>query len=160
MDWIYERRIHQHHCLIFLKNTYFLSELLSHGGSRYWHTVWDITWMSADWWHSCYPAGIFDADKGLESGLSLPNFQYFRSHSSPVCHYCNVIHLSLFFGSCGSKPVPFWDVLKLVQKKIYRKSSTQNGPRSTIMLVSLSGHGPDHARWVQCQQYLLRTMLH
>ncbi len=42
------------------------------------------------------PAGNFDADKGLESGLSVPNFQYFRSHSSPVCHYCSIIHLSHF----------------------------------------------------------------
>ncbi len=46
------------------------------------------------------------------------------------------------------KPVPFWDELKLVQKTIYRKSSTQNGPRSMIMVVALNGHGPDHARWV------------
>ena len=49
------------------------------------------------WWKISNPVGIFDADKGLESGLSIPNFQYFRSRSSPVCHYCSVIHLSLFW---------------------------------------------------------------
>ena len=58
-----------------------------------------------------------------------------------------MLFIWVFFGSCGTKPVPFWDELKLVQKTIYRKSSTQNGPRSTIMLVALSGHCPDHARW-------------
>ena len=51
--------------------------------------------MASPW--SRYPAGIFDADKGLESGLSVPNFQYFRSRSSLVCHYWSVIHLSLFW---------------------------------------------------------------
>ncbi len=51
--------------------------------------------MASPW--SRYPAGIFDADKGLESGLSVPNFQYFRSRSSLVCHYFSVIHLSLFW---------------------------------------------------------------
>ncbi len=55
--------------------------------------------------------------------------------------------ISVLFASRGTKPVPFRDELKLVQKMICRKSSTQNGPRSTIMLVALSGHSPDHARW-------------
>ncbi len=58
------------------------------------------------------PAGNFDANKGLESGLSVPIFQYFRSRNSLLCHYCNVFHLSLFFGSSGTKPVPFRDELK------------------------------------------------
>ncbi len=43
--------------------------------------------------------------------------------------------------------VPFDLDLTLTIGMINRKSSTQNGPRSTIMLVALSGHGPDHARW-------------
>ena len=43
-----------------------------------------------------FPAGIFDADKGLEYGLSVPNFEYFLSRSSLVCHYCSVIHLRHF----------------------------------------------------------------
>ena len=34
------------------------------------------------------------------------------------------------FGSRGTKAVPFWDELKLVQKTMYRKYLTQNGPRS------------------------------
>ncbi len=55
------------------------------------------------------PAGIFYANKGLESGLSVPYVQYFRSHSSPVCHYCNVIHLSLFwFLWYQSSPILGW----------------------------------------------------
>ena len=83
------------------------------------------------------PMGISDADKGLWSGPSVPIFQYFWSHSCLVCHYCTVIHLILF-GSCGTKQVPFRDELKLVQKTIYRKSSTQNGPRSKIVLVALT----------------------
>ncbi len=32
------------------------------------------------------PAGNFYADKGLESGLSVPIFQYFRSRNSLMCH--------------------------------------------------------------------------
>ncbi len=35
----------------------------------------------------------------------------------------------------------------LVQKTTFRKSSIQNGPRSTIILVALRDHSPDHARW-------------
>ena len=31
--------------------------------------------------HSNFPVGIFDADKGLGSGPSVPIFQYFWSHS-------------------------------------------------------------------------------
>ena len=53
----------------------------------------------------------------------------------------------VFFGSYGNKPVPFWDELKLVQKTIFWKSSTQNRPRSMIMLLALSGQGPNHACW-------------
>ncbi len=89
--------------------------------------------------------GIFDADQGLGSG---PFFQYFRSRSSPFCHYCSVFHFSLFFVLMVPNQSHFGMNLKLVQKTIYRKYSTQNGPRSTIMLVALSGHSPDHARWL------------
>ncbi len=79
--------------------------------------------------HQCHwfnkPVGIFDADKVLECGLSVPTFQYFRSRNSLMCHYCNVF-IWVFFGSSGNKRVPFWDELTIVQKTIHRKSSTQN----------------------------------
>ena len=42
---------------------------------------------------------IFDADKGLGSGPSVPIFQYFWSCSSLLCHYSSVFHLSLFWFS-------------------------------------------------------------
>ena len=86
----------------------------------------------------------------LGSGLSIPIFQYFQSHSSLLCHYCvtSSVFIWVLFGSHGAKPVPFCDELNIVEKSIiYRKSPTQNGPKSMVMLVALSGHGPDHACW-------------
>ncbi len=54
-------------------------------------------WKGHFWRSFRTPVGNFDADKGLESGLSVPIFQYFRSRNSPMGHYCNVFHLSLFW---------------------------------------------------------------
>ncbi len=84
--------------------------------------------------------------------VQSPDFPYqFFGTFGPVAVCCVitvVFFIWVFYGSCGTKQVPFWAELKLVQKTIYRKSSAQNGPRSTIMLGALSGHNPDHARWV------------
>ena len=65
-------------------------------------------------------------------------------HNGLMCHYCNVFHLSLFLVLVAPSQS---------QKTIYRKSSTQNGPRSTIILVALSGHGLDHACWDEAPLY-------
>ncbi len=37
-----------------------------------------------------HPVGIFYADKGLEFGLSVPFFRYFRSQNNLMCHYCDL----------------------------------------------------------------------
>ncbi len=46
------------------------------------------------------PTGHFDANKGLQSRLSVPIIQYFRSHSRLIT--------VLFQANLGSKSVLFW----------------------------------------------------
>ncbi len=60
------------------------------------------------------PMGNFDADKGLESGLSVPIFQYFRFHNSLMCHYCTPgllatdIHIQILIFLTRELSEPLW----------------------------------------------------
>ena len=88
--------------------------------------------------------GISNTDKGLDSGLSVPIFQYFRSGNGLMSHSCNVFHLSFFTGGAWSKgrshPILGWT-----------KASAENNVQKIFdpkWTHKYDNVGPDHARWV------------
>ena len=55
------------------------------------------------------------------------------------------------FHDISELQTPFCFELETSTENNIQKIFDPNGPRSTIMLVAISGHGPDHARWVIAQ---------